>query len=118
VSGAKLRFRAVMMTSFAFIFGVIPMVTANSVGAAAQQSVGTVILGGMTAAAVIGIFFIPTLYLVFEYVRELPLKLAGKDPDKEMLHLHDEEYAVDLFEEKERREKIEKLKEIAKTDDK
>jgi multidrug efflux pump subunit AcrB len=111
VTGARLRFRAVVMTSFAFIGGVIPMVFANSVGAAAQQSVGTVIVGGMAAAALIGIFFIPTLYVVFEYIRELPLRLSGKNTDDAMLHLHDEEYKVDLYEEEERKAQIEKLKE-------
>jgi HAE1 family hydrophobic/amphiphilic exporter-1 len=80
--GAKTRFRAVVMTSLAFIGGVIPMVTANSVGAAAQQSVGTVIMGGMIFATVIGIWFIPNLYVVFEQLRELPYKWAGKDPDQ------------------------------------
>jgi HAE1 family hydrophobic/amphiphilic exporter-1 len=80
--GAKMRFRAVVMTSLAFVGGVIPMVTANSVGAAAQQSVGTVIFGGMIFATVIGIWFIPNLYVVFEQLRELPYKWAGKDPDE------------------------------------
>lgn len=105
VTGAKLRFRAVMMTSVAFIGGVIPLMKASGVGAAAQQSVGTVVVGGMTAAAVFGIFFIPALYAIFERIRELPMRLAGKDPDEEIKHLHDDAAEVDFLEEQEREER-------------
>jgi hydrophobe/amphiphile efflux-1 (HAE1) family protein len=72
--GAKLRFRAVIMTSLAFVGGVLPMTMANGVGAAAQQSVGTVVFGGMIFASTIGVLFIPTLYVVFEKLRGLTEK--------------------------------------------
>ena len=80
IGGAKLRFRAVIMTSFAFVGGVLPMTIASGVGATAQQSVGTVVFGGMIFASLIGVFFIPTLYVVFERLRELPARLRGIDP--------------------------------------
>ncbi len=89
--GAKLRFRAVIMTSLAFVGGVLPMTIANGVGATAQQSVGTVVFGGMIFASTIGVFFIPTLYVVFEKLRELPMRLRGEDPDKAIVEMHKHE---------------------------
>ena len=82
IHGARLRFRAVIMTSLAFVGGVLPMFIARGVGATAQQSIGTVVVGGMIFAAVIGVFFIPTLYVVFENLRELPKRLRGTVPSK------------------------------------
>jgi Cu/Ag efflux pump CusA len=67
---AGLRFRAVMMTSFAFICGLIPLVIASGAGAATQRAVGTAVFGGMIAASFLGIFVIPPLYVVFQAVRE------------------------------------------------
>jgi hydrophobe/amphiphile efflux-1 (HAE1) family protein len=70
IEGARLRFRPVMMTSFAFIFGLVPLVTAAGPGAATRHAVGTPVMGGMIASAAIGIFFVPTLYVVFQWMRE------------------------------------------------
>jgi len=67
---ARLRFRAVMMTAFSFILGVVPLVIATGAGAAGRRSIGTTVLGGMTAAAVIAIFFIPVLYVAFQSLAE------------------------------------------------
>ena len=67
---AGLRFRAVMMTSFAFILGLVPLVRATGAGAATQRAVGTSVFGGMLAAACIGIFVIPGLYVIFQTMRE------------------------------------------------
>jgi len=78
VEGARLRFRAVMMTSFAFILGLAPLVIANGAGAMARREVGTPVFGGMIAGAVIGIFFIPALYVVFQWIGELLLTPAEK----------------------------------------
>jgi multidrug efflux pump subunit AcrB len=66
---AALRFRAVMMTSFAFIVGLIPLVVATGAGAATQRAVGTAVFGGMLAASGLGIFIIPGLYVLFEKLR-------------------------------------------------
>jgi hydrophobe/amphiphile efflux-1 (HAE1) family protein len=72
--GAKERFRAVMMTSFAFIAGLLPLAFAEGAGMLSRRAVGTAVLGGMVAAATIGIFLIPVLYVIVQHVRE---KLKG-----------------------------------------
>ena len=70
VQGAGARFRAVMMTSFAFIAGLIPLVTAEGASMLSRRAVGTGVAGGMLAAALVGIFVIPALYVVFQSLRE------------------------------------------------
>jgi hydrophobic/amphiphilic exporter-1 (mainly G- bacteria), HAE1 family len=70
VEGASLRFRPVMMTSFAFILGLVPLVIASGASAITRRSVGTPVFGGMLAASVFGIFVIPMLYVVFQWLRE------------------------------------------------
>src|SRR5262249_43810117 len=64
--GAKLRFRPIMMTAFAFILGVIPLVVASGAGAAARTSIGIAVFAGMLMASTVGLFFIPMLYLVIQ----------------------------------------------------
>jgi HAE1 family hydrophobic/amphiphilic exporter-1/multidrug efflux pump len=66
IEAAKLRFRPILMTSFAFIFGVIPLAIAEGAGSASRHSLGTTVLGGMTAATILGVFIIPVLYVVVE----------------------------------------------------
>ncbi len=68
-NAAGLRFRAVMMTSFAFILGLVPLIIASGAGAATQRAVGTAVFGGMLAASCLGIFVIPGLYVAFERMR-------------------------------------------------
>ncbi|MGF1501692.1 MAG: efflux RND transporter permease subunit [Paracoccaceae bacterium] len=70
VEAARLRFRAVMMTALAFILGVAPLIIAQGAGAASRMSVGWVVFSGMLFATLIGIFFIPLLYFVIQWVRE------------------------------------------------
>jgi HAE1 family hydrophobic/amphiphilic exporter-1 len=70
IEGARLRFRPVMMTSFAFIAGLVPLVIAVGAGSISRRSVGTPVFGGMLAAALLGIFLIPMLYVVFQWLRE------------------------------------------------
>jgi HAE1 family hydrophobic/amphiphilic exporter-1 len=66
LEGARLRLRPILMTSFAFIFGCIPLWTATGAGSVARQIMGTTVIGGMLAASAIGIFFIPAMfYLVY-----------------------------------------------------
>jgi len=77
--GARERFRAVMMTSFAFIAGLVPLVVAEGAGMMSRRGVGTAVFGGMLAAAVIGIFLIPLLYVVFQWMRE---KVKGTGGEK------------------------------------
>jgi hydrophobe/amphiphile efflux-1 (HAE1) family protein len=68
--GARLRFRPVMMTSFAFILGLLPLVVAIGPSQLARRHVGTPVFGGMIAASFVGIFAIPALYVVFQGIRE------------------------------------------------
>jgi hydrophobic/amphiphilic exporter-1 (mainly G- bacteria), HAE1 family len=70
IEGARLRFRPVMMTSFAFILGLVPLIIAVGAGAASRRAVGTPVFGGMLAASLFGIFMIPMLYVVFQWLRE------------------------------------------------
>ena len=68
--GARLRFRPVMMTSFAFILGLFPLVVAVGASQLARRNVGTPVFGGMIFASFIGIFVIPPLYVLFQSIRE------------------------------------------------
>ncbi|MBV9756472.1 MAG: efflux RND transporter permease subunit, partial [Alphaproteobacteria bacterium] len=68
--GAQMRFRAVMMTSVAFILGLVPLVWAVGAAQLSRRGVGTAVFGGMIAASSIGIFLIPMLYVTFQGVRE------------------------------------------------
>jgi hydrophobe/amphiphile efflux-1 (HAE1) family protein len=70
VLGARMRFRAVMMTSFAFIFGVYPLVVAQGAAEISRHDVGTPVFAGMIAASTVGIFVIPMLYVAFQGIRE------------------------------------------------
>src|SRR5271163_1019326 len=69
IEGASLRFRPVMMTSFAFIFGLFPLVIAHGAGATTRHAVGTPVFGGMIAASFFGIFLIPLLFITSERLR-------------------------------------------------
>ncbi len=68
--GARLRFRPVMMTSFAFILGLLPLVIATGASQLARRNVGTPVFGGMIFASFLGIFAIPPLYVFFQAIRE------------------------------------------------
>ncbi|MFL5252798.1 MAG: efflux RND transporter permease subunit [Rhodopila sp.] len=68
--GARLRFRPVMMTSFAFILGLLPLVIAVGPSQLARRDVGTPVFGGMLLASFVGIFAIPALYVTFQSIRE------------------------------------------------
>src|SRR5918997_1317184 len=70
VGGSRLRFRAVMMTSIAFVLGLVPLVTASGAAMLSRRAVGTPVFGGMLAASLVGIFMIPMLYVVFQSTRE------------------------------------------------
>jgi multidrug efflux pump subunit AcrB len=64
--GARLRFRPIMMTAFAFILGVLPLVMAHGAGAAARASIGIAVFAGMLFASTVGLFFIPMLYVLIQ----------------------------------------------------
>ena len=68
VAGASLRFRPILMTSFAFIFGLIPLLLASGSGAQAQRILGTVVVLGMAGSTLIGVFVTPALFVMVERV--------------------------------------------------
>jgi HAE1 family hydrophobic/amphiphilic exporter-1 len=69
LSGAKLRLRPILMTAFAFILGCVPLWTASGAGAISRQVLGTVVIGGMLAASLLAVFFIPVSFDVVERFR-------------------------------------------------
>jgi multidrug efflux pump len=73
---AKLRLRPILMTSFAFILGVVPLFVATGAGAASRRSLGTAVFGGMLAATLLAIFFVPVQYYVVETFAERRSKPA------------------------------------------
>jgi hydrophobe/amphiphile efflux-1 (HAE1) family protein len=75
--GAQMRFRAVMMTSIAFILGLLPLVIATGAAEISRRAVGTAVFGGMLAASSIGIFLVPMLYVTFQQLRERVKKRFG-----------------------------------------
>ena len=83
ILGAQTRFRAVMMTSIAFILGLLPLVIATGAAELSRRAVGTAVFGGMLAASSIGIFLVPMLYVTFQKLRERVKARfggSGKDP--------------------------------------
>ncbi len=70
VEAAKLRLRPILMTSFAFILGVVPLVIASGAGASARRALGTAVFGGMNAATLLAVFIVPVLYFVIERFSE------------------------------------------------
>ena len=74
VEAARLRFRPILMTSFAFILGVAPLVWATGAGAAGQQALGTAVFGGMITSTILAVFFTPVFYLVLQSLSEIRSK--------------------------------------------
>ena len=70
LEAARRRFRPILMTSFAFILGIVPLVIASGAGSAARQSLGTAVFGGMLAATTLTILFVPMFYVVIERLGE------------------------------------------------
>jgi multidrug efflux pump subunit AcrB len=67
---ARLRLRPILMTAFAFILGVVPLMLATGAGAASRQSIGTTVFGGMLAATLLSLLFVPVFYAVIEQLRD------------------------------------------------
>jgi HAE1 family hydrophobic/amphiphilic exporter-1 len=70
VEATRRRFRPIIMTSFAFILGVVPLATASGAGAASQQALGTVVFGGMLASTILAIPFVPVFYVAMQRISE------------------------------------------------
>jgi multidrug efflux pump len=75
VEGSKARFRAVLMTAFAFILGAVPLLVATGAGAASRRSIGITVFGGMMAATIVGILLVPPLFAAFQRLEE---RLVGR----------------------------------------
>ncbi|MGR5294292.1 efflux RND transporter permease subunit [Vibrio mediterranei] len=75
IKAARLRFRAVLMTAFSFILGVIPLVIATGAGAASRVSLGYAVMGGMIAATIVGTCLVPVFYVMLQSLRE---KVKGR----------------------------------------
>jgi HAE1 family hydrophobic/amphiphilic exporter-1 len=82
LEGARLRLRPILMTSFAFILGCVPLWTATGAGAVARQVMGTTVIGGMAAASVIGIFFVPAIFYLVEKVSGATTPLVPALPEQ------------------------------------
>jgi HAE1 family hydrophobic/amphiphilic exporter-1 len=70
IAAAQIRLRPILMTSFAFILGVLPLVFATGAGAGSRHSLGTTVFGGMILSTVLNLVFIPALYVVIEGWRD------------------------------------------------
>ncbi len=78
IEASHLRFRAILMTAFSFILGVIPLVIATGAGAASRRALGTAVFGGMLAGTVLGVFFIPVLYVAVQRATEWAWRSKSK----------------------------------------
>jgi HAE1 family hydrophobic/amphiphilic exporter-1 len=77
VEAARLRFRPILMTSFAFILGMLPLVFASGAGAAARTSIGLAVVSGMLASTLLAVLFVPSFFVALEWAGE---NLPGKNP--------------------------------------
>src|SRR5215472_13024001 len=81
LEGARLRLRPILMTSFAFILGCVPLWTAKGAGAVGRQVLGTSVIVGMAAASALGIFIVPVLFVLFERIgKKKPAAIPGTAP--------------------------------------
>jgi len=80
LDAVKLRLRPILMTSFAFVFGMVPLFFASGAGSASRRAVGTGVMGGMIAATLLGIFFIPVFYIAVRkwLTRKTPVSVAAE----------------------------------------
>ncbi|MHC4399380.1 MAG: efflux RND transporter permease subunit [Planctomycetota bacterium] len=84
VAASRLRFRAILMTAFSSILGFMPLLVASGAGAGSRQAVGTAVVGGMIAATIFSVLFVPSFFVVFQGLGELGGKLKKKpspEPD-------------------------------------
>jgi len=81
IEGARLRFRPILMTSFAFILGVFPLVIATGAGAGARRSIGLAVFSGMIASTCLVVVFVPSFYVVMQRIEERRTLRAAPRPD-------------------------------------
>ena len=77
MEAGRLRLRPILMTAFAFILGVTPLMVATGAGASSRQSIGTTVFGGMLAATILTLLFVPVFYYMIERLRERGAKSAA-----------------------------------------
>jgi len=82
LDGAKLRLRPILMTSFAFVFGAVPLALALGAGAGARQSIGTAVVFGMLIATLVGVFYIPVFYVMLQRLSERRSPFARSDESR------------------------------------
>lgn len=81
LQAAKLRFRPILMTSFAFILGVLPLVFATGAAAASRRALGTAVCGGMLSSTILAVFFTPVFYVTFQWLSERWTSMFSAAPD-------------------------------------
>jgi hydrophobic/amphiphilic exporter-1 (mainly G- bacteria), HAE1 family len=89
IEGAKVRFRPILMTSFAFIAGLIPLVTAHGAGAIGNKTIGASALGGMLFGTIFGVIIVPGLYYIFGTIADGRKMIKDEDDDsltEDMVH--------------------------------
>ena len=80
IDGALARLRPILMTSFAFIFGIMPLMVSTGAGAAGNKSIGTGAVGGMLIGTVFGVFVIPVLFIIFQNIQEKISRKPAVEP--------------------------------------
>jgi len=90
IEAARIRLRPILMTSFAFILGVLPLVLATGAGKNGRQSVGTTVFGGMLAATTLNLLFIPILYVALRTLQQR----RGRGGKPELVGTEEEKIAV------------------------
>jgi multidrug efflux pump len=97
IEACRLRLRPILMTSFAFIFGVLPLVIAEGAGAEMRRSLGTAVFGGMLGVTAFGIFLTPVFYYVIQWFGDgkkpvgQPHEMNGVPPSVELVKAHEGE---------------------------
>jgi HAE1 family hydrophobic/amphiphilic exporter-1 len=79
VEAARLRFRPILMTSFAFILGVVPLLIATGAGAVSRQAIGTAVFGGMIASTILSVFFVPVFFVLFQRLSDWRVRRRSRD---------------------------------------
>jgi HAE1 family hydrophobic/amphiphilic exporter-1 len=102
IEGAVARLRPILMTSFAFIFGLVPLMFSSGAGAVGNRSIGTGAVGGMLIGTIIGVFAIPVLFIIFQSLQEKisgPAKNGYDDEDEDEEHVAAEQKKIEGAEE-------------------
>ena len=81
IEASRMRFRPILMTSFAFILGIVPLLYATGAGAASRRALGTAVFGGMIAATVLAVFFVPVFYVLMQRLSEFGRTRTNRDSE-------------------------------------